>query len=229
MKSIKPTEDWGPCKPLRVRAYVSQEIVLKQGAIALDSLLIYMRAKLLRLPPPSVQEAETGKIARIDIPVFKERVKTRFYYASIAYPKLVQHQTAYNRRRFPVHEAVHLTKMNRVDTASGMQRSYNIPFSTAFIESGYLEWFVFGQPDEIRRLLAMCRNLGCYHRLGYGKVDRWEVEKCEEWDGFPLVRDGIPLRPLPLDWPGVTSRKLGYATLFPPYYDQTREEPCLIP
>lgn len=82
---------------------------------------------------------------------------------------------------------------------------------------------------RVRELLALVTHLGKRRAVGLGRVERWEVLPCEPWEGFPVLRDGRPLRPLPTDWPGLVEYDLGLRTLSYPYWDSSRRVECAVP
>jgi CRISPR type IV-associated protein Csf3 len=216
--------------PLRVRAYVPQQVCLPGEGIMLDSLLMAAVAFRDRLPPPSVAIAEHGELPQLDIPLAKSQCE-RIYLCSQARPELHEHETRYKNRRFPVWEAARFTEMTRVDTGAGAQKSYRVPYSTGFVNGGVIEWYAIGDPKNVRVLLALITHVGRHRGVGLGLVERWEVERMRDpWPGFPVVRDGVPLRSLPYSWPGLRVEEcaIAYRPLLPPYWDREREVQCLV-
>ena len=55
------------------------------------------------------------------------------------------------------------------------------------------------------------------------------MKECEPWDGFPVMRDGKPLRPLPPDWPGLVDPEMGYSCVTYPYWLAEAEDVCAVP
>lgn len=215
--------------PLRVRAHVPQQVTLRDG-LMLDAVLMAAVAIRDRLPPPSVAVAEYGRLPELEIPLARSTCG-RIYLCSQARCSLHQHETRYKNRRFPVWEAARFTDMTRVDTGAGPQKSYRVPYSTGFVVGGVLEWYAVGDLEGIRALLALVSHVGRHRGVGQGRVERWEVEPVEPWPGFPVVRDGAPLRPLPWAWPGVRVEEctIGHECLTPPYWDHARRVQCLLP
>lgn len=213
--------------PVRVVARLEGAIVLPSGALALDGILAAAVAIRDNLPPPTVSLATTGALVRIEIPVAYEP-SGRFHLASWARPTFDHHETRYRNRRFPIVEATHFSTLKRIDTNAGPEKSYRIPHSSSHVEGDMLEWWCIGAADEVRALLSLVHGVGKHRNVGRGRVREWRVEPCEPWgEGFPVVRDGRPLRPLPMDWPSVTDATPGYSVLSYPYWERTREEPCL--
>lgn len=214
--------------PLHVRALVPQQIVLRgNGTLALDALLMAAVCKRDRIPPITVARAE-GYAPAPEIPIARSEHDPRIHLATHARPKLVEHELRFKNRRFPVREALRLSAMSRVDQSAGPQKSYRIPYSAGFVDCGAIDWWCVGDADGVRDLLSWITGLGSHVAVGYGRVDEWTIESCESWDGFPLVRDGVPQRALPLDWPGVTESVVGFAVLEPPYWERAREEPAMV-
>lgn len=214
-------------KPLRVVALLDGAIVLPSGALALDGLLAAAVAIRDNLPPPTISVANGGLVP-IEIPVQREP-KGRFHLASWARPRFDHHETRYRNRRFPVVEALALSTIKRIDTNAGPEKSYRIPHAASHVEGDTLEWWCVGDEDGARALCALIHGVGKHRNVGRGRVREWIVEPCEPWgDGFPVVRDGTPMRPLPLDWPGVTSGAHAYAVLTYPFWERTREELCVV-
>lgn len=216
--------------PLRVRAHVPQQVTLPSEGLMLDALLMAAVAIRDRLPPPSVARSEYGSLPLLEIPLARSECG-RIYLCSQARPRLHEHETRYKNRRFPVWEAARFTEMSRVDTGAGPQKSYRVPYATGFVVGGVIEWHAVGDLDGVRELLALITHVGRHRSVGQGVVERWEVELAPStWDGYPVVRDGAPLRPLPWAWPGVRPERctIAYEALTPPYWDHGRRVQCLV-
>jgi CRISPR type IV-associated protein Csf3 len=212
-------------EPLRVVCQIQGQIVLPTGSIAIDALLGAAYARVHRSPP-----VVSGQpIDPLPIPIARSECG-RIYLASFAYASYDGYETRYRNRRFPAREALRLTAMKRVDVAAGAQKSYRIPYSASHITGDQLEWWCAGEADGIRTLLATVTNLGRHRGVDYGRVVRWAVTPvADPWPGFPVLRDGRPLRPLPLDWPGLVDYQTSFKALLPPYWDRTREVKCAVP
>ncbi len=216
-------------KPLRVEATLRGGIALPRGPMALDSLLAYRVALERGLAPPR----HAGECERIEIPIAREP-GDRFCLASFSVADVEAHELRWVNRRAPVpeYQALGGTKVRRVQIKSGPDKSYRVPLEVSHVARDTLTWWCLGDANEIRRLLTGVGYLGKKRGVGLGRVVRWTVAECAPWgDGFPVVgADGLPLRPLPLDWPGLAEgAPRSYHTLDFPYWDHTREELCACP
>jgi CRISPR type IV-associated protein Csf3 len=198
--------------------------VLPDGGLYLDSLLVYQVARERGLVC-----LDATMLSPIEIPIAKEP-GGRFYLCSAGQSVEIEAEMQHTVRRPIVAEAQRLatTRLRRIDITGGENKGYYLPRPVGYLENG-IEWWCLGEAEELRRLLSCVTHLGKRRAVGLGRVDAWSVEPCEPWPGFPVVRDGKPLRRLPIGWPGVEEARCGFGTIAPPYWDQSREEPCLLP
>lgn len=212
--------------PLRVTARTRGGIALPSGALALDALLASAVAMRDALPPVSV-----GGVTPIEIPVQREPAG-RFHLASFAMVRFDGFDLRWVNRRFPLPEAQALAgpRLKRIQISTGPCKSFRIPMESGHPAGDLLEWWCLGEEEPIRALLALVTHLGKRRGVGSGQVAEWTVKRCDSWgDGFPVVRDGRALRPLPLDWPGLVAPTAGYRCLTYPYWERTREEMVAVP
>ena len=213
--------------PIRVSATLRGQLGHPDDGVALDALLMWARSRELGLPPVVAGEPRDT----LEIPIVLAP-GGRFHLCSHSLLAVERHATAWTRRRFPVREAqlFGAASVRRIGLAVGPTKSYNLPLEVGHLGGDRLEWYAVGDAAEVRRLLALVVALGKKRGHGFGAVERWEVEPAEPWgDGFPVVRDGRALRPLPSDWPGLVEPELAVRTLSPPYWDRTRREVVAVP
>lgn len=211
--------------PLHVTCHLAGgQVVLPTGTLALDALAMAAVAIRDRLPPPRTGEV----VPPLDIPIAKSACE-RIYLASEARPAVAANELRYTNRRFPAREALRLTAMKRVDVAAGPQKSYRLPYTASHVAGDRLEWWCLGDAPALEGLLAFIHFVGKKRGTANGRVARWEVAPvADPWDGFPVLRAGRPLRPLPLDWPGLVDYEPAYRVLLPPLWDRAREEACAV-
>lgn len=214
-------------EPLRVTAHMERELALPSGALALDALLAAAVALRDNLPPAFT----SAELTPIEVPLMREP-GGRFHLASFSIAEWDAHSLRWVNRRFPVAEAQAFgeAKLRRIQITSGPCKSYRLPLHMSYAKDDVIDWYVIGDAAEIEALLGLIRYLGKRRAVGYGRVSRWTVEPCEAWPGFPVLRDGQPLRPLPPDWPGLAACETAYHPLSYPYDKRNRERPlCAIP
>lgn len=172
-----------------------------------------------------------GDVEEIEIPIARAPGGA-FHLVSGPIWEPESHELRWVNRKFPLAEAQLLgdAKLRRVPISAGPCKSYRIPQEVAFAKDDRIVWYALGEAERIRDLLGLVTHLGRKRGVGRGAVDMWFVEPCDPWDaGFPVVRDGLATRPLPIDWPGLVDPAPGYATLTYPYHQHEREDLCAIP
>jgi len=214
--------------PLRVTAQLAGAI----GSVPmLDAML--MASKALRDGLPPVDACPNRRPSIIDIPI-KLSPCGRFHLCSGPIYSRVSSELRYTNRRFPIEQAVHLgdPKWGRVSLSTGPEKSYRIPTSIGFLSGNVVTWYCLGERDALIGLLKFCKFLGKKRSVGNGKVSAWSVLECLEWEGFPVVKQGKPLRPLPPSWPGLKEPSMAYVVLGSVgvcYWDHTAKELCAVP
>lgn len=210
--------------PLRVVARVEGQIALPNGALALDSLLASQVALRGGLAPPSC----AADCQPIEIPVQREP-GGRFHLCSFAEYRMIEHDVRWVNRRAPIDRYQQYGVTGKVLIQGGPDKSYRLPLEVGYIDGSELRWWCIGDTAEIRALLSAVLFVGKKRNVGLGRVSEWIVEECAAWPGFPVVREGKPLRPLPLDWPGLVDPPIAYRTLTYPYFDHAAEEMLACP
>lgn len=205
--------------PLAITAEIPQEIQSPSRRVNLDGLLGAAVAR---------RDNRQRGDGPLEIPMEVERGIRLWGGGEV---RMVEHDKTWLNQRFPVEEALRFggEKLRRVNLSAGPTKSYHIPQEVGFLDGGQIQWWCMGAAEEIRALLCLVSYVGKKTALGRGRVERWTVEECEPWPGFPCVRDGLPLRPLPLDWPGLVSPSIGRAVLTMPYDEAVRTVECAMP
>jgi CRISPR type IV-associated protein Csf3 len=213
--------------PLVVTATLCESIVLRRRPM-LDGILaavVAMRQGLVPIGNPL-------DWPELPIPVAKSPCG-RYWLASAGHFDSDAHYVSHKHRRAPWVEYARLgaPSIRRVETACGEDKSYRTPYSSSLLADDRIVWWCLGGPEAVADLLSDCHYLGRFRGAGHGRVRLpWSVEPCESWPGFPVLRDGMPLRPLPLDVEGLApSARRGYHGLIPPYWCHEREGLAAVP
>lgn len=212
-------------RSLHIVATLHGAIAVRSANLMLDALLMSATATRDGLPPPP-------PIRDIPIPVAKSPCG-RVHLATQGFSKLEQAERRWKNRRFPIAEAQMFgdAKLKRINITGGPCRSYRIPLETSHVANDEIEWWCVGHAREVEALLTgWVGYLGHRRAVGLGRVMHWHVEECEPWDGFPVVRDGRPMRPLPIDYPGLAEDvERAIRCVAPPYWRRAEEELCAVP
>lgn len=213
--------------PLSVTAHMRGPVCLPNGPIALDALLASAVCTRDGLEPALT----ASECTPIGIPVAMEP-GGRFHLASVSHGAFEEREGRWVNRRFPVPEAQAMgdARLRRIQITAGACKSYRLPLEVQHLAGDVLRWWCLGDVDVIRQLLDLVGYVGKKRSVGLGRVVRWDVSECEAWDGFPVLRDGYPLRPLPVDWPGLSvSAERAYRVMTYPYWRRSMEELCAVP
>lgn len=216
--------------PLHVTAHLLETVSLR-SPLHLDALLTWAASIEEQRPSPISGEP----LARIEIPIQRDQ-SDRFWLCSQGFCGVERSETRYKNMRAPWHEQARLGngKVKRIDITSGIDKGMRFPYEVQHLTGNKIEWWCLGDRDAILALLSRVRYVGRFRGSGKGKLDfyrrePWTVEPCEPWDGFPIMRDGKPLRPLPSDYPGLIEPQFGFTNIDPPYWDRSKVQLCAVP
>jgi len=218
--------------PIRVVAEMSSRLVVTGSGIQLDALLMAAVARRDDLPPLTTAR-QAIEAPPIDIPIALSDCG-RYYLCSSSMFAVSERETRRTLRRFPLAEAIDFggSSIRTIKTGSGPCKGFMIPSEAVHVRE--LTWVAVGDPEAIASLLSLVTRLGRRRAVGEGLVRRWRVERVrdeERWPGWPVLSpDGAPLRPLPLDVPGLSPdapRRFGRTR--PPYWLLAGEEEIAAP
>lgn len=214
--------------PLIVTATIRGELSLREP-VHFDALLaaaVAMRDDL----PPAYTAAE---VVPIEIPVEREP-QGRFHLCSASLSAVEITVKRNTIKRYPLEEIKDMgSYRGKVNLAAGRTKHYCIPRPSAHLVDDRMTWYAIGEVSAIRDLLAWVTHVGKHRAVGYGAVESWEVREEIEvpWEGFPVLDpQGMPLRALPPDWPGIAldaRRRMGRLTY--PYWLMTEAEEVCVP
>jgi hypothetical protein len=214
-------------RPLEVRAHIRGALCMPDRPVMLDALLAY--AVAMR---DGVQPALTRReVVPIEIPVARSECG-RFHLASAGHCAIDETELRWLNRRFPTTEAQVMAgpKLRRINITAGLTKSYRIPLATFHAVDDVVTWWCVGERAEVESLLGLVSYVGKKRAVGLGAVRQWEVAEVAPWLGFPVLRDGMPLRPLPDDVSGVSAdADRGMSCITYPYWRRHEEQPCFVP
>lgn len=212
--------------PLIITAKLAGPVAMPIGTIALDALLAWAVATHDQLVPAYTAD----EVVPIEIPVQREPAG-RFHLCSFSVSKTEMYEARFVQRRPVIAEAQMLgPSIKRIQINAGPSKAYRVPMETRHLRRDTLDWYCIGDRTGIEKLLGMVTHLGKRRGVGLGEVRKWTVKRTTPWpDGFPVVMNGRPLRPLPPDWPGLKIWRTAFRTLTYPYWLVEREQLCAVP
>lgn len=212
-------------EPLRVTCSLVAGAVLPiEGYLNLDALLA---AAVCMIEDRTA--STPADLVDVEIPVQRSACG-RYHLAAALMWSIEARELRYVQRRFPLAEAIAYgdAKLRRVQQSSGSQKAFRIPAERQ--HTSPLEAWCVGERQPVVDLLSVVTRLGRRRGAGDGLVREWHVEPCEPWgDGFPVLRDGRPMRPLPLDTPGLGEHSPRIGRLTYPYWLRVGEEALACP
>lgn len=216
-------------EPLSVSCRLAGPACIPSYPVAIDSLLAAAVCQVTGQPPAM----SASDVVPVEIPI--ERAPCgRFHLASLGIFEVEKYTTGFTNRRFPLAEAQSMSdpkRMKRILVTGGATKSFRIPRVHSHIDARKIEWFCMGNRDEIGGLLPLITSIGKKRGVGLGPVvlGSWKIARVEcPWTGFPVLRNGVPLRPLPLDYDGLGEHSRAYRTLTYPYWDRRAEEELAV-
>lgn len=216
--------------PLRITATIDGQIM--DPKVHLDGLLAAVYAERLGMPPIHASGTELERrLAKL-----REAVSTllqwegRYFLCSDPEFEIEEWDRRHITRRFPTDRAATQgsSKVRRVELSTGLSKNYRIPTRACFLRDDRIVWHAIGEKDSVQDALNDVLYLGKKRSLGLGKVKTWEVVPADSWAGFPVLRDGTPLRALPVDCRGLKTHRIAMESLTFPYWDHTRKVPCAV-
>lgn len=206
-----------PCRagvPLSITAELAAPVVFHRP-VALDAMLMAAVAYVEGAPPVEVEEVA------IDIPL-EER--GGIYLCTLALGDVLYRSTSYRNRPVPLARLLQLGQVKpKYNVVAGRGKPTRIPEEHKLMRA--LRWYCIGDAERITALLRTVSSVGARRGAGMGVIKAWEVAPAEAWAGFPVLDEsGLPLRPLPLDWPGLTGGMRGFERLRPPYWRRDGSE-----
>jgi hypothetical protein len=195
----------------------------------LDALLAILLAQRVSAQP----EGDPRDWPLPDIPIAKSACG-RFFLCSSGEFEVEEHDEFIMGRRAPWIEYARFgdASITRVNISVAEDKSYFAKKELAIPKDDLVTWYALGHIESVRAILSGCHYLGKYRGSGKGRVREWEVSPKKTWgEGFPIMQCGLPLRPLPLETPGLDmgNSPQGYSTIAPPYWLKEREALVAVP
>ena len=184
-------------EPFRVTAKLRGPMMRPSHGIYLDSLLMARVAVMEQRPPMDWRTRD--QLSEPEIPIALSECG-RVYLASAGLYDVECSSKTFINKRFPMGEAQAMGDLGlkRILVGGGLSKGFRIPRELIHLVNDQIVWFAIGDIGKTEEILAGVSGLGPRRGVGHGEVADWKVETVEAWEGFPVLRDGAPLRRLPL-------------------------------
>lgn len=220
--------------PLKVTAHlIDGRINSAYGVIMLDGILYH--AWFCKYAP-HVLEGYTGRewSKKIGLPLMQ--LDGNRWAASRAVFKQISVKIENYNKRPNFFNADKIDKLNAdkgiISDSVGLYRAYRNPNIVHTVENGTLTFFCRGHKDEVLEMLNLIPAVSKKPAMGFGVVEKWVVEDCEEDYSLWHPEYGL-MRPMPVEEDDGTHDMSAYPILQwavkPPYWKQCNVRLCYVP
>jgi hypothetical protein len=204
--------------PLKVVFHLSTPVALGHPWIFFDSLLVHIKFKEELGERYYSLPTKISVDALPEIPLKKWR---DLYVASVSI--FVPHNVEkyvfsyFKRGDFPF-------PRGKISRGSGFFKDFYL--KAVYVPARAVVFYATGELEEVKRLVSKVYALGKERNIGFGFVKKVEVEEVEhEWG---LVKDGVAMRPIPVDYLSYYE-DAAYMTYKPPYWSNKNVRLCAVP
>lgn len=120
-----------------------------------------------------------------------------------------------------------------ISDSVGLYRAYRIPNVIRTVKDGLITFWAMGHRDEVQELLDCIPAVGKKYAAGYGLVNRWTVEDCEEDYSLWHPEHGL-MRPVEVESDDAKTLDLREYPVMqygvkPPYWKTKNLRLCYVP
>lgn len=219
---------------IKVTAHISTPVA---GAPPLDSLLEYEVARRAGISGKIDRRSPVPDYGSVPVPIAMGRIGGMLV-ARCTSPILSPHDeyTEHFAKRLDVSRSIMVEEPKRriVSTGSGALKAYRLPLRLR--DASRIVWFAVARRKSVFRLVRSIKSIGHKRSQGFGKVSRWDVERCDEvgdvtW--FAKSDSGqVLMRPLPLcsELPAdMVGAARDFGAVQPPYWHPDRNIERVVP
>jgi hypothetical protein len=205
-------------EPLEIVFYLSTPVALGAPWLFFDSLLarIVLREQLGEKYYSLPTKIPLGGVPEIPLKKWRD-----LYVASVGIfePSGVgMHIFSFFKR------GDHPFPSGKISRGSGFFKDFYL--KAVYIPAVKVRFYATGEIDEVRRLVSKVAALGKERNIGFGFVKKVEVKEVEhEWG---LVKDGVAMRPIPVQYLK-SYEDVAYMPYKPPYWDKKSIALCAPP
>ena len=174
------------CVPLKITAHlVDGRFSSDNGILMLDAILYH--AWFMKYAPQVLDgdhddEYMRTKVKYVGLPL-RQLPDNRWAASKAVYEQIGTEIDNYNKRPdfFAGDKIDYLSdKKGVIDDRAGVYRAYRNPQLIRIVKDGILTFYAVGHKKEVQELLNLMIGIGKKVAMGYGIVDRWDVEEIDE-------------------------------------------------
>lgn len=219
------------CVPLKITAHlVDGRLSSTDGIIMLDAILYH--AWFIKHAPHVLEGIyKLEQVGYVGLPL-KQLEGNRWAASRGVYEEIEQNMECYNKRPdFFAGDKIDYLDMDKglISDSVGLYRAYRNPQMIRTVKDGIITFFAVGHKDEVQELLNLMIGLGKKTAMGFGIVDRWEVEEIKEDYTTEHPKYGL-MRPIEVER---TDKAYDYPIMEyavkPPYWKAKNMRLCYVP
>lgn len=219
------------CVPLKITAHLLDgRFSSADGILMFDSILYH--AWFIKHAPHVLEGVyKPEQIGYVGLPLVhledNRWAASKAVYQEI--DKIVEH---YNKRPdFFAGDKLDYLDMDKgiISDSVGLYRAYRNPQLIRTVKDGILTFYAVGKKDKIEELLSLMIGVGKKTAMGFGIVDRWDVEEIEEDYTTEHPKYGL-MQPIEVEKADKTYDYpiMDYA-IRPPYWKTINQRLCYVP
>lgn len=189
-----------PTSQIKVTAHLADgRINSADGIVMLDSILYH--AWFWRHKPEVLQGLGTAEYDGYTGLPLRQLSGNRWAASRGIYEEIGQTVEHINKRPnfFNADKIDHLDMDKGIISDSvGLYRAYRMPNVIRTVKDSTITFWAMGHKDEVQALLDCIPAVGKKYAAGYGIVDKWEVDDCEEDYSLWHPKHGL-MRPVEVD------------------------------
>lgn len=219
------------CVPLKVTAHlVDGRFSSTDGIVMLDSILYH--AWFIKHAPHVLEGVyKPEQIGYVGLPLVhledNRWAASKAIYQEI--DKIVEH---YNKRPdFFAGDKLDYLDMDKgiISDSVGLYRAYRNPQLIRTVKDGILTFYAVGKKDKIEELLSLMIGVGKKTAMGFGLVNKWEVDEIEEDYTTEHPEYGL-MRPIEVEKSEkVYDYPIMQYAVKPPYWKPKNMRLCYVP
>ncbi len=224
-----------PTTPIKITAHIADgRLNSADGIVMLDSILYH--AWFLRHHPEVLQGMGSAEYDGFTGLPLRQLAGNRWAASRGVYEEISETVEHINKRpNFFNGDKIGRLDMEKglISDSVGQYRAYRIPNVIRTVKDGIITFWALGHKEDVQALLDLIPAVGKKYAAGYGLIDSWKVEDCEEDYSFWHPEYGL-MRPVEVGSHEADSLNLSNYPIMqygikPPYWKAKNMRLCHVP